>query len=224
MESNTAGKTGKVKQTKDNAVGKTETIEERRKRFSQVWSMSRADVGKTQAEMAKELGISVKTVQNWENGVTSPDLFTGCEWFRVLGLNPLPYYLAYLFPEYFDGIAPEDPDDTIGKALMQLVGNMTPGEKRELLYITAGRHGSPWYSLLQLFTAHCHLSMKSRVGIARAVLESYEMEKGTGELVCPDNVAPDLTILRDSIEQGKKAAIGKRSGYTTIVTRKKDIK
>lgn len=204
------------------SVMKAEDQAERRKRFAQVWSSSRADAGKTQAEIAGALGISVKTVQNWENGVTSPDLFTGCEWFRTLGLNPLPYYLAYLFPEYFDGIAPEDPDDTIGKALMNFVANMTPGEKRELLYVTAGRHGSPWYSLLQMFTAHCHLSMKSRVNIARAVLESYEMELETGELVCPDNIAPDLTILRDSIEQGKKAAMHRAGGYTTIVTREKE--
>ena len=84
--------------------------EERRKRFAQVWSLSRQDAGRTQEEMAKGLGISKKTVQNWENGVTFPDLYTGCEWFRVLGMNPLPYYLAYLFPDFFDGIDPEDED------------------------------------------------------------------------------------------------------------------
>ncbi|MBO4669030.1 MAG: helix-turn-helix transcriptional regulator [Lachnospiraceae bacterium] len=193
--------------------------EERRKRFAQVWSVSRQDAGKTQEEMAKGLGISKKTVQNWENGVTFPDLFTGCEWFRVLGMNPLPYYLAYLFPEFFDSIDPEDGDETIGEALDFLVQNLTAKEKRELLYLMAGRHGSPWYSLLQLFTAHCHLSMRGRVAVATQVLETYELEKSLGELVCPRNVAPDITILRDSVEQAKKSVVSRTKGYTTIVSR-----
>lgn len=195
--------------------------EERRKRFAQVWSVSRQDAGKTQEEMAKGLGISKKTVQNWENGVTFPDLFTGCEWFRVLGMNPLPYYLAYLFPEFFDSIDPEDGDETIGEALDFLVQNLTAKEKREMLYLMAGRHGSPWYSLLQLFTAHCHLSLRSRVAVATQVLETYELEQSLGELVCTRNVAPDVTILRDSVEQAKKAVVSRTKGYTTIVTRQK---
>ena len=198
-----------------------EELTDRSRRFAHIWSTSRADAGKTQAEMAEGLGISRKTVQNWENGVTAPDLFTGCEWFRFLGLNPLPYYLAYLFPAFFDGIAPEDSDDAISQALMELVQNMTAKEKRQLLYLMAGRHGSPWYSLLQMFTAHSHTSMRARVNVARAVLDNYEMEAKTGDLVCPENIGPDLTLLRDSIEQGKKAAMDKTSGYTTIVTREK---
>ncbi len=194
---------------------------DRSRRFSHIWSTSRADAGKTQAEMAEGLGISRKTVQNWENGVTAPDLFTGCEWFRFLGLNPLPYYLAYLFPEFFNGVAPEENDEALSDALMELVSNMTVGEKRQLLYLMAGRHGSPWYSLLQMFTAHCHTSMRSRVNVARAVLDSYEMEAKTGDLVCPDNIGPDLELLRESIEQGKKAAMDRFTAYKPIVSKEK---
>ena len=194
---------------------------DRSRRFANIWVTSRADAGKTQAEMADGLGISRKTVQNWESGVTAPDLFTGCEWFRFLGLNPLPYYLAYLFPEFFDGVAKEENDEALSNALMELVSNMTVGEKRQLLYLMAGRHGSPWYSLLQMFTAHCHTSMRSRVNVARAVLANYEMEAKTGDLVCPDNIGPDLELLRESIEQGKKAAMDRSSAYKPIINKDK---
>ncbi len=194
---------------------------DRSRRFANIWVTSRADAGKTQAEMADGLGISRKTVQNWESGVTAPDLFTGCEWFRFLGLNPLPYYLAYLFPEFFDGVAKEENDEALSNALMELVSNMTVGEKRQLLYLMAGRHGSPWYSLLQMFTAHCHTSMRSRVNVARAVLDNYEMEAKTGDLVCPDNIGPDLELLRESIEQGKKAAMDRSSAYKPIINKDK---
>lgn len=190
--------------------------DERRKRFARIWSVSRFDAGKSREYMANGLGISVKTVQNWEKGVTLPDLFTGCEWFRVLGLNPLPYYLSYLFPDYFDDVQPEDNDDAISDALMLYIQNLTNAEKRQLLYLIAGKHGSPWYSLLQLFTAHCHTTLKSRVSVASAILQNYEMESATGELVCPENVAPDLKILKSSIDEGKRSVINRSKGYTNV--------
>ena len=56
---------------------------ERVKRFAQIWSLSRADTGKTQEYMANGLGVSKKTIQNWEKGASAPDLFEGSEWFRV---------------------------------------------------------------------------------------------------------------------------------------------
>ena len=73
-------------------------------RFSKIWWQSRADAEKSQEFMALGLGVSKKTVQNWEKGISAPDLFQGSEWFRILGLNPLPYYLAFLFPELFGDI------------------------------------------------------------------------------------------------------------------------
>ena len=196
---------------------------QRSKRFSRIWSESRADAGKTQEFMAEGLGVSKKTVQNWENGVTAPDLFSGSEWFRVLGINPLPYYLSFLFPDLFDGIAPDDSDDIIEQALIELVRNSTPTEKRELLYLMAGRHGSPWYSLLQLFTAHCHTSMRSRVSAARVILDNYEMDEKTGELVCPENVLPDVGFLAHAVEEGKNSVMKHSEGYTNVVLSDKNV-
>lgn len=80
----------------------SETIIERQKRFSRIWSTSRANAGKTQEFMANGLGISKKTVQNWESGITSPDLFMGSEWFHVLGINPtliLSFRICLLQPQ-----------------------------------------------------------------------------------------------------------------------------
>lgn len=99
----------------------TESKTERTRRFAQIWSLSRTDAGKTQEFMANGLGVSKKTIQNWEKGASSPDLFEGSEWFRVLGTNPLPYYLAFLYPWLFDGIKPETSDEEVENALLFLV-------------------------------------------------------------------------------------------------------
>ena len=59
--------------------------------------------------------------------------------------------------------------------------------------------------------------MKSRVNAARMILENYEMEEASGELVCPENIAPDLGILRNAIEEGKRAVIKNSQGYTSAI-------
>lgn len=189
---------------------------DRASRFSKIWWKSRADAEKSQEFMALGLGVSKKTVQNWEKGISAPDLFQGSEWFRILGLNPLPYYLAFLFPDLFGDISPNTPDEEVDLALHHLIDQATPMEKRQLLFLMAGKHGSSWYALLQMFTAHCHTSMQCRVATARIVLDNYEMQQETNELVCTDNVAPNLDILRNAIESGKSAAQQKRPGYTSV--------
>lgn len=195
---------------------KQESTEAKESRFAQIWAASRADAGKSQEFMAKGLGVSKKTVQNWENGITAPDFFMGSKWFQVLGVNPMPYYLSFLFPDLFDGISPENDDEEIEKALISLIMNSTSAEKRELLFLMAGRHGSSWYSLLQMFTAHCHTSMQSRVNVARSILDNYEMESATGKLVCTENIAPDLQMLKNAIEEGKRSVMLGNSGYTNV--------
>lgn len=198
-------------------MDKNITAEERKKRFARIWSSSRAEAGKTQEFLANGLGVSKKTVQNWENGITSPDLFMGSEWFRLLGINPLPYYLSYLFPDLFEDISPEKDDEVIEQVLTALIKNSTAVEKRELLFLMAGDHGSPWYSLLQMFTAHCHTSMQARVNAARSILDNYEMEAAAGQLVCRSNILPDIGMLKNAVEEGKKSVIAGNSGYTNVV-------
>lgn len=190
--------------------------EERRGRFARIWSRSRADAGKTQDYMAEGLGVSRKTIQNWESGVTAPDLFTGSEWFRVLGMNPLPYYLAYLYPDLFNEVDPTADEETVEEALMVRVHGLTPTEKRQLLFLMTGQHGSSWYSLLQMFTAHCHTVMQSRVNTARMIVENYEMDCGRKENICPESVQPDLKMLKNAIEECKKSVIRNASGYINI--------
>ena len=189
---------------------------DRVKRFSKIWWQSRADAKKSQEYMALSLGVSKKTIQNWEKGTSSPDLFQGCEWFRVLGLNPMPYYLAFLYPDTFGTPQAFDNEDAVEKALILLIRQSSAAEKKELLFLMSGHHGSSWHSLLQMFTAHCHCSLRSRVTAARTILENYEMDKACGAMVCPDNVQPDMKMLHHAVEEGKQSVFNQLSGYTNV--------
>lgn len=176
-----------------------------KKRFSRIWSSSREEAGKTQDYMADRLGVSKKTVQNWENGVTAPDMYMGNEWFQVLGVNPVPYYLTYQYPEWIGSVSSETDDDAIEQTLLALIKKSTPEEKRNLLFLMAGKHGSPWNLLLQLFVAHCHTSMQTRVNVAQTILDSYEMEAGSRRLAYETDMAPNIQLLRDAVEVRKRA-------------------
>lgn len=191
-----------------------------RTRFASIWSTSRADAGKTREYMADGLKVSVKTIQNWEKGATSPDFFQGTEWFRVLGLNPIPYYLAFLFPDMFQANAvnaPADDEEEIEQTLMLMIKNSTMLEKRELLYLMAGDHGSSWYSLLQMFTAHVHTSLRSRTQIAKVILDNYKLESELDELVCRGSVMPDIQLLEDAISAARESVVNGHSGYTSAL-------
>ena len=47
---------------------------------------------------------------------------------------------------------------------------------------------------------------------------TYEFEAKTGDLVCMDNVQPDLDLLKSAIEEGKKTVIKGKTGYTNVKT------
>ena len=184
-------------------------------RFSKIWWKSRADAEKSQEYMALGLGVSKKTIQNWEKGIAAPNLYQGIQWFQLLGFNPIHYYLEFLYPWIFNENADHEEDKNLEEALISLLKNSSTLEKKQLLYLMSGNHGSSWYALLQLFTAHCHTSMQSRASTARLILDNYEIENKNNKLFCPDDVQPDMGILNQAIFQGKQAAMKNDKGYVT---------
>lgn len=189
---------------------------ERAKRFSKIWWRSRADAGVSQEYVAIGVGVSRKTVQNWEKGISSPDLFQASEWFNVLGLNPLPYFLDYIFPENVEGIKPTDEDRQIEEALNHLISQLPNSGKRQLLYMLYGNHGSSPNAVLNLMNAHLQTPLKDRIVHAAMIVEDYEIENALGNLVNPGNVQPDTKMLRISMDNARATVEKHQSGYHLI--------
>lgn len=192
-----------------------ETQLERIKRFSKIFYKSRMDAGVSQEYIAAELRVSPRTVQNWEYGVSSPSFFQSTEWFRALGLNPLPYYFDYVYPN-FEGVKSDDPDEKVKDLLMEIVATLTSDDMRRLLFLLYGNHGSSPHAVLNMITAHLQTPINDRVAQAAVILHNYEMEKEIGNIVRPNNIQPDIELLRDSIKSGKMAAVKDKKGYSTI--------
>ena len=194
-----------------------ESRAERVTRFSKIWWKSRADAGKSQEFMALSLGVSKKTILNWERGLSAPNLFQCAEWFRVLGLNPTPYHLEYLYPGAFGDATAANDDEKVEETLISMKKNATSKEKKQLIYLMSGNHGSSWYALLQLLTMHCQTSLQSRLNAARIIIDNYEIESKTKKIVDSDGVKPDLDLIKSAMAQCKKAAQRGQKGYNTIM-------
>lgn len=186
------------------------------KRFSDIHSNARLIAGKSQEYMALELGVAKKTVQNWEKGLSSPSFFQSLEWFRILNTNPFPYYMDILYPDKIAGVKASDSDEKIEEAFNSLIQNISINDKRALLYLYYGKHGSSPHSVIQVMLAHLHLPMTLRINNACNVDTNYKMAKELNRLVCPDNIQPDLSDFKRSIVMALEACKDNRDSYSNL--------
>lgn len=187
---------------------------ERAQDFSLIWSKSRTSVGKSQEFMALGLGVSKKTIQNWEKGISSPNFFQGSEWFRLLGLNPLPYYLEFIYSKDFFNTSDITDSEELNTLLMDLIITLPLECKQQLLFLLSGSHGSSPISVLQLMMAHLQTPLMERVSHANMIMTDYDLAKHTDRLNNPEEIQPNLHILNKGIQEGRNSAISGGSGYT----------
>lgn len=191
-----------------------ETRAQTAERFSKIWWKSRYDGKKSQEYMALSIGVSKKTIQNWEKGISSPDLFQSTEWFKALGLNPITYYLEFLFPEITKQLKDSDGSKELDDLLCNFIKAMDDNQKANLVYILMGAHGGSYRGILELFCAYCHLPLNDRLVIASVIKESYKMHESTDTLLCKDKKLPLMDILEQAIASSKSSVSDGKNGYT----------
>lgn len=179
-------------------------------KFANMWRKSRADAGKSQDYMAKALGVSKKTIQNWESGYASPSQIMGFKWFEALDVPALPYYLSLLYKD-FEGLSVNSPDEDIRKALHTLIDGLDDKTVRELLFLLYGDHGSSIQGIIELMVAYVHTPLPARLGVAQLILTNYDISKAFGRL--SGHAEPDAEHLQDLIAKGMDAVIKKRNSY-----------
>lgn len=192
----------------------TETRSEKVRKIADMHYRAREKAGRSQDYMALELGVSKKTVQNWEKGISFPDLMQSREWFRVLNINPLPYYLEFISPYKSKNLTSDTSDvDETFKALCDEI----PAEaKQAILHLFYGQHGSDPFTVLQLLLAYIHLPLRVRMIPATLISQLYETEKELESIICSNDTLPDLDMLNASIMKARVAVMHKEYGYTVL--------
>lgn len=173
---------------------------------------TRNESGKSQEFMAFELGVTRRTILNWENGVSEPSIGQTIKWFKLVEKNPIPFLLQTTYPD-MDKISPKDNDAKILAALMTLINDLPAEGVRQLMYLFFGNHGSSPRAVLQMITAHLQTPMKDRIAHGQLIATNYEIAKKTDTLAKPDNIQPDYEYLCSAIETAKETVEKKAKEY-----------
>lgn len=185
------------------------------KRIAGLLLKAREKAGVSQEEMAEAMHMSRTTVHRLETGDKVPTMEQFLDWYRTLGMNWYRDVLRLAHPEIyddFDGSAEDVEQKRNG--LFKYLADCPPGEVEKLAYLIFGEHGSDWPSMLDEYTANAHCSMRSRAAVCRLVIENYELEAATGDLVDPEKAKPNICNLRSAHCAGQKAAQLKRNEYS----------
>ncbi len=177
--------------------------------------LTRNESGKSQEYMAWEIGVTRRTIMNWESGVSEPSVGQCIHWFKLTDKNPTPYLLQCTYPD-MDKISPKDEDAKILASLMQLINDLPAEGVRQLMYLFFGNHGSSPRAVLQMITAHLQTPMKDRIAHGQLVATNYEIAKRTGTLARPAHIQPDLDCLNAAIAAAKNAVEKNAKEYSTI--------
>ena len=137
------------------------------KRFAEIWLKSRAEAGYSQERMAMELGVSKKTIQNWEKGLSFPNAFQVFEWFEVLGMNPIIYFLAYQHQN----------DTNTDKKFYNYMEVIRKENKKRIIQLYEAGNGELWDICLQCSLIFTLIDNKTRALILSHLLHAFEMEK-----------------------------------------------
>ena len=177
--------------------------------------MTRNGAGRSQEYMAFELGVTRRTIINWESGVSEPSVSQTIKWFHLLEKSPIPYLLQTTYPE-MDKISCKDDDERILASLLQLINDLPASGVRQLMYLFFGKHGSSPRAVLQMITAHLQTPMKDRIAHGQLVAVNYEIARKTDALAHPDHIQPDLDYLNAAIEAAKTAVVKKANEYSSV--------
>lgn len=176
---------------------------------------TRYESKKSQEYMALELGVTRRTIMNWENGISEPTVSQAIAWFKLIDKSPIPYLLQITYPE-IDKISYRDEDARILTSLIQIINGLPAEGIRQLMYLFFGNHGSSPRAVLQMITAHLQTPMKDRIAHGQLTATNYEIAKRTDTLAQPDHIQPDLEYLNIAIEKAKEAVTNKAKEYSVV--------
>lgn len=163
---------------------------------------ARSKANKSIMDVAHELGVSRTTISNWESGQSEPTVYQFVMFFKYLDLNLFDYIVN----------TKEEVSETDVIRLHECINKLPIGDKRLLLYMMIGEHGSSWFPTLELMVAHCHLNLKSQMENAKLIVTNYDICKSIGSTVLSEHKMPDEELVNSKIREIEKLYEQKNKG------------
>lgn len=172
---------------------------------------ARQDANVSRKDLAKALGKTERTIQNWESGF-NPSFLDICMWFHAIGKSAWKYIQCSIYNH--DVHYQDDYSEECRKELIKYFSAAENSEIRKVCYIIMGEHGSNWLALLEALFEHVCSPLAQRVISARSILISYSVDSQHTEIVGTGHILPDTDNLRRCIELGTEAAKAGRTSYS----------
>lgn len=177
---------------------------------------SRLHADVSQKELASIMGVSERTIQNWESGYSTPLVEQLFEWFEALKVQPEPYMLRLLHSDEFVKEHDQFTDSDVDKALIVLLSELSISSKRELLYLFYGNHGSSPTSVLDMITAHLHTQLRHRINVSEQIITNYEIADAMNEVIEGNHIRPNMERLKKATSNARNAILNQKQSYNTI--------
>ena len=179
--------------------------------ISNILMQSRYKSGKSQEYVASRLGVSTKTIQNWENCKSMPDVAQLYDWFNAIQIPPQPYILSILYPD-IDSSKFES-CDKVDKSFIEMIKDLPAHERQKLLFILEGTHGSSPSSIIDMMVANLQTPLRDRMGVCQTIISNYEIAESLDMLTDKNAVRPSVFNLKETLKKAITAVIKKQNSY-----------
>lgn len=159
----------------------------------------RTKAGYSRREFAGRVGVSEKTIQNWETAVSVPDMEQLEAIAKAADCDPAVFLEIYRNPEN----SGEDGQRKLLHKWLDANGDERTVQILSFLHLT--KTGSDKLAQLELFCAYNQLPLYDRQNIARTIAHCYQIAAERGELAAPGDCVPVMAYLLDAIQSGTQA-------------------
>lgn len=182
--------------------------------YANVLFKSRKEKHKSRRYMADALGVSERSVRNWEYGLGAPSITDFTLWFETLGISMLQYLRKESRPEQEENQnSATMPEGLVSLDLHRAIADMDEHSKRELHFLIYGNHGGDFSAYMDKCVTDLQSNMHERHVTTMIAVANYEYHKVNNTLRCPDEVQPDLARLKQASEMGRVASHNGESSY-----------
>lgn len=172
----------------------------------------------TLAQLAKELNVSVKTIQKWkDDGTTFPSFTNTFALYDACAVNPEYSIHKIIRPEIINFDYNTISIDKLREFCIRLTKIQDDRCLAILYYIFFGNHGSDPKAYMQMGLANARSTVGYRHLIATVTYHNYEVAKQMDRLTDPNAVQPDLESAKSAINKGQEAYFENKRGYVKFI-------
>ena len=144
----------------------------------------------TRQELADKLGISKRTIDNWESGVSRPiadsllDVYEACN---------AEIAKAIITADSYDA---ESDIEVVRQRVITYLRTIADDDMiRQLDYNLLSSHGSIAKAQVNLCTAYNHFNKDDKYDVCRTIIGKYKLKQDLGKLINMGEPLPDIEYL-----------------------------